>query len=66
MWLSILNFDSFCRLYKVEEGIWKVITALRIDLYLPFTNAFKAIVTSSLVYKGIGKEEESWERKQGL
>jgi hypothetical protein len=36
-----------------------VITALQIDLYLLFTNAFKALVTSSSVYKDIEKEEES-------
>jgi hypothetical protein len=59
MWLSEYDFWFFCRFYKVKNGIWKAIAALRIDLYLPFINAFKALVTSSSVYEGIGKEEES-------
>ena len=59
MWLSVLDFDFFCWFYKVKEGIWKVTTTLQIDLYSLFTNVFKALVTSSLVYKDIEKEEES-------
>ena len=57
MWLSVLDFDFFRWFCKVKEGIWKVITALQINLYSLFTNTFRAIVTSS--YEGIEKEEES-------
>ena len=36
-----------------------MITALQIDLYSLFTNTFKTLVMSSLVYKGTEKKEES-------
>jgi hypothetical protein len=59
MWLSKYDFWFFCYFYKVKNRIWKTIATLQINLYLLFNNVFKALVTSSLVYEGIGKEEES-------